>query len=121
GATSSAFTVANAQVSDNGSLYTVVVTNNAGNVASDAAILAVTVASIEVGDGAATRTIRVEEPGAWTAEADAPWLNVSPSEGSGVDAVEIAIEANASDADRVGTFTVAGVAYTVTQRAPGSG
>src|SRR5690606_37766596 len=68
-----------------------------------------------------TKTIRVEEAGAWTVESDVPWLTVSPEEGSGADAVEIVIEANESDTDRVGTVTVADVAYIVTQRAPRSG
>jgi len=71
-----------------------------------------------VGAGAATGsvTVTVAAACAWSAVSNAGWITVtSGASGSGNGTVNYSVAANASTSQRVGTVTIAGIAFTVTQ------
>jgi hypothetical protein len=54
----------------------------------------------------------------WTAVSHVAWITVtSASSGTGIGAVAYSVAANSSGSQRVGTLTIAGVTFTVTQAA----
>ena len=96
GATSASYTISNVTASDAGS-YTVVVSNEAGSVASEAAVLTVNaVATLSIssesgsfGSGAGSGEVAVSASGGaeWTAKSDSSWITVTGGTG-GIDSFE---------------------------------
>jgi lysyl endopeptidase len=75
-----------------------------------------------VGSGAATGSVGVAATSgcAWTATSNADWLTTSSS-GNGNGTVNYSVATNATDSSRVGTLTIGGHPFTVTQQGAASG
>ena len=75
--------------------------------------------SVTVGSGATSGSVTVTTTAgcAWTASSDSSWLTTSSS-GNGSGTATYSIAANPQGTSRVGTLTVAGRPFTVTQQAP---
>ncbi|MEZ5351926.1 MAG: BACON domain-containing carbohydrate-binding protein [Bryobacteraceae bacterium] len=90
-------------VTQAGSACSYGLTATSANVASPGAVLSVSV---------------IATPGCpWIAAANAPWITVDPAQGSGFGngSASYSVEANPGSAPRVGTLTVAGLTFTVSQ------
>ncbi len=73
--------------------------------------------SATVGSEAGSGTVTLTTPGAWTAYANAPWLQLSggSTAGSGNATIAYTYLANPNAGSQVGTLTIAGLTFLVTQ------
>ncbi|MGH9943651.1 MAG: Calx-beta domain-containing protein, partial [Pyrinomonadaceae bacterium] len=77
-----------------------------------------TVQAFNASAGTGRLTVSAPPGCAWTATSNAPWLSVTAGvSGSGTGRVRYSVTANTTSATRIGTLTVAGLTYTVTQTA----
>jgi DNA-binding beta-propeller fold protein YncE len=122
-ATTSAFSVADAQPANAG-LYSVIVSNWYGSVTSVVATLTVDVyalstSSLLVGPAAASDSVVLAvtpQTGAWAATANSTWLHLTPANQSGTGSANVVFSYDANPgATRSGTLTIAGQTLTVTQ------
>jgi hypothetical protein len=103
----------------------VVVNDNRVAVAQEAAACVFTISRTTAsigpdGDGDTAVEVAAAAGCAWTAGSNASWITVtSGSTGSGNGSVHVRVAANETAAARVGTVTIAGQTFTVTQAAAG--
>jgi sugar lactone lactonase YvrE len=72
--------------------------------------------STTVGSGSGLGSVFLISAGAWTAQSNASWLQLtSPTSGTGDTLIEFTYDANTSASSRTGTLTIAGLTFTVTQ------
>jgi sugar lactone lactonase YvrE len=83
--------------------------------ASATATLSANSASVgpAVGSGSVTLTVTPSAP--WTAASNVSWLTVSPTSGTGTQAITWTYTANPGNGGRVATLSIAGMIYTVVQ------
>ena len=75
-----------------------------------------TSATIGAGGGSAVTNISAPSGCAWTASSNASWISItSGSSGSGNGTVNLSVASNATASQRVGTVTIGGQTFTVTQ------
>jgi photosystem II stability/assembly factor-like uncharacterized protein len=75
--------------------------------------------SMSTSSAAGNGSVTLTTGGSWTAASDAPWLSISPGSASGAGnaLVQFTFNANTSSAARIGTLTIAGQTYMVSQSA----
>lgn len=73
--------------------------------------------SMNAGSAAGNGSVQLTIPGSWTAASDAPWISLSPASasGSGNAAIQFTYDANAGASSRIGSITIAGLTFIVTQ------
>ena len=73
--------------------------------------------STMVGSSAGSGTVTLTTPGNWTAYSNAPWLHLSDGSaaGSGSALIQFTYDANANAGAQIGTLTIAGLTFYVTQ------
>ena len=120
----------NAQSSDAGA-YTVVATNKAGSVTSNAATLTILSPDSgkplgiypltkEIGCGRVVYRVWVNSNASCTVVNDTPWLSVSRAKGGYEGPVDITVAPNPIPCARTATITIAGIKHTLTQHAAGT-
>ena len=72
----------------------------------DRVVLEITLDNNELPGQKAVYPLHVSADGSWTITKDADWLRVSPNEGVGSQDVELTVQANNSNADRVCTLVI---------------
>ncbi len=81
-------------------------------------------ASQSVGSAGSTGSVSVTPSSStctWSASSDSSWLTISPGNGTGSGAVSYLVSPNTSAVYRIGTITIAGQAFVVTQAGQTSG
>jgi len=78
--------------------------------------------STKVGAAAGSGSVLLTTNGLWTAYSNAPWLSLSSSSasGSGSTPIQFSYTANSNPNPLIGTLTIAGLTFTVTQAGAGS-
>ena len=73
--------------------------------------------SVTVGNTAGSGSVLLSSTAAWTASSNAPWLQIAAgsTSGSGNALIEFSYSANPNAAAQVGTLTISGLTFTVTQ------
>ena len=71
--------------------------------------------SVTAGGGEFAASITTARECAWTVEADAPWVQITPHTGQGETAVAVVVAANPSGASRTASLTVNGAKVPVQQ------
>ncbi|HLY19930.1 MAG TPA: BACON domain-containing carbohydrate-binding protein [Bryobacteraceae bacterium] len=73
--------------------------------------------SMSTSNAAGNDSVSLTATGTWTAASDAPWMSIAPGSGSGSGnaLIQFSFDANTSGSPRIGTLTIAGLTFMVSQ------